>query len=186
MRKLFALFAASLLCATLAHAQTGRVCAPFDSTFHYLQPGNLSVWIQGGVLTTNRSRNLTLHHSMAFNIHFVPVRYLQVGVHSSKRLPSNDLSFWKSNETSLFARYTFLRMACPEIGVFGQGGYTKVTEVRKNNGGKTVDWYPYAGFGMYKDLGRHFSLQVESQLYFNNRPNQASVSLVWKFMNCKF
>lgn len=187
MRKLVVLAVCACLSSSI-HAQVGgRVCVPFDSTFHFLQPRNVNLWIQGGVLTTGQSRNLRFHQSMAFNLHFVPVRYLQVGVHSSKRLPvANDVSFWKSYEVAAFARYSFLRMACPKIGVYGHGGYAKVVDVRKKDGGRSANWYPYAGFGIYKDLGRHFSLQVENELYFNKRPDQVSVNLVWKFMNLKF
>jgi hypothetical protein len=186
MRKLFFLPVFLLFSITIM-AQSGRVCVPFDSTFHFLKPGNINFWVQGGLLMTAQTRELRLYQSMAFNLHYVPVKYLQTGVNLSKRLPVEDgVSFWKSYELSIFARYSFIRMDCPKMGVYAHAGYTNVVEVQKHDAGKAASWYPYGGIGIYKDLGRSFSVQVENQLYFNNYPSQVSVNLVWKFMNCKF
>jgi hypothetical protein len=187
MTKLF-LLSVCLFFGTATKAQEGgSACVPFDSTFHFLKPRNLNFWIQGGVLLAGESRNLNFYQSMAFNLHYVPVKYLQTGIHLSKRLPVEDgLSFWKSYELSLFARYSFIRMDCPKIGIYAQGGYTNAVEAQKKDAGRTSNWFPYAGIGIYKDLGQSFSIQVDNELYFNNRPNQVSFNLVWKFMNCKF
>lgn len=186
MRKL--LIFAGLVISLAVNGQTGgRFCIPFDSTFHFLRPGNLNLWVQGGVLTMGESRDWRFGQQMSMNLHYVPVRYLQTGINLTKRLPAeNGVSFWKSYELALFARYSFLRMDCPKMGVYAHTGYTNVVQVRKVDNGKTNEWMPYAGIGMYKDLGRAFSLQLENELYFNRRPDQISVNLVWKFINCKF
>lgn len=185
MRKLLILVAV-LAAIETAKSQTGRVCLPFDSTFHYLKPGNLNFWVQGGVMMTRSASNTEFFNTMSFNFHYVPVRYLQTGLNLTKRFPpSQGISFWKSYELSAFARYSFIRMDCAKTGVFAQGGYTWVVDVQKRDGNKTANGYPYAGIGVYRDLGRQFSLQLDNQLYFNRRPNQVSLNLAWKFMNLK-
>jgi len=119
-------------------------------------------------------------------MHYVPVKYLQTGINLSKRLPVPDgVSFWKSYDLNLYARYSFIRLDCPKIGIAASAGYTKAVEAFKN-GEKNVDWLPYGGVTVYKDLGKGLLVEFDSQIYFNQRPNQMSLSLVWKFMNMKF
>ena len=187
MRKLLFLPICLLLSITIKAQEGGRVCLPFDSTFHFLKPHNLNFWIQGGVLFTGDAHQSRLYQSMAFNLHYVPVKYLQTGLNLRKRLPAEEgISFWKSYELSIFARYSFIRLDCPKVGVYAHAGYTNVVQVQKNDAGKATNWYPYAGIGVYKDLGRSFSVQLENEMYFNSRPSHLSLNLVWKFMNCKF
>ena len=187
MRKLIFL-AVCFISVTGARAQSpGKTCIPFDSTFHFLKPRNINLWIQGGLLLAGQSGNLNLYQSIAVNLHYVPVRYLQTGINMSKRFPSEEgISFWRSYELSLFARYSFIRLDCPQVGVYAHAGYTNVVQVQKNNVGRANEWLPYGGIGVYKDLGRSFSLQVENELYFNRRPDQVSLNLVWKLANCKY
>lgn len=183
MRKIMFLIAATAS-LNAAHSQTGRVCLPFDSTFHFLKQGNINFWVQAGGAMTRSSSTTHFFNNMAFNLHYVPVRYLQTGLNLSKRLPpSQGASFWKSYELSAFARYSFLRLDCARTGVFAQSGYTWMVDVQKQDGSKTANGSPYLGIGIYKDLSTLFSLQLENQLYFNRRPNEVSLNLTWKFMN---
>ena len=187
MRKLF-LFLLAGLAFTSSYSQyaVGRTCAPFDSTFHYLKAGNLNFWVQAGGVATFEPGNLNLYNAFAFDMHYVPVKYLQTGVNLTKKLPSpQGISYWKSYELSLYARYSFLRMDCPKIGVFVHAGYNNIVEVRKADESKEKTWMPYGGIGLYKDLGHGFMVQFENSLYFKQRPDQASLNLVWKFMNMK-
>lgn len=187
MRKLFLLMLAALaFTSSYAQYTTGRTCAPFDSTFHYLKAGNLNFWVEGGLLSTIDDNNFRLYNAVAFDMHYVPVKYLQTGVNLTKRLPSpQGVNYWKSYELSLYARYSFLRMDCPKMGVFVQAGYTDVVEVKKADASKSKTWMPYAGIGIYKDISKGFMIQFENALYFRQRPDQASLKMVWKFMNMK-
>ena len=187
MRKLFFL-PFCLITAISAIAQnSGRTCIPFDSTFHFLKPRNLNCWVQGGLLMAGQQRHWNFYQSMSLNLHYVPVRYLQTGFVFTKRWPSEQgISFWKSYDLDVFARYSFIRLDCPKVGIYGQAGYTNMVRVQKDNGGKASEWSPYVGMGIYKDLGRSFSIQLENALYFQRRSGELSLDLVWKFANCKF
>jgi hypothetical protein len=188
MRKLTVL-PAILFFTLAASAQfpSGRTCPPFDSTFHYLKAHNLNVWFQGGPVLSGENGHHTLYNSFSMDMHYVPVKYLQVGANLRKKLPAeDDISFWKSYELALYARYTFIRMDCPKIGVYGQAGYTNVVDVSKHNAGKESTWTPNASMGLYKDLGKSFMVQFDGTSYFNERPAQLALTVTWKFMNMKF
>ena len=107
MRKLLFLPFCLFLSFAIKAQNGGRACLPFDSTFHFLKRHNLNFWVQGGVLMAGDSRQSRFYQSMTFNLHYVPVKYLQTGLNLRKRLPVEDgISFWKSYELSIFARYS--------------------------------------------------------------------------------
>ena len=188
MRKLLLLSAILLLNITaFAQYPAGRACAAFDSTFHYLTANNLNFWFQGGPVLSGENGDHTVFNSFSMDMHYVPVKYLQAGVNLRKRLPAEkDISFWKSYELALYARYTFIRMDCPKMGVYAQAGATNVVDVRKNSAGKESTWAPHGGLGIYKDLGKALMVQFEGTSYFNKRPGQLSLTVTWKFMTMKF